>query len=59
MRIYSMKTYCDVEDELITEAMLASGLPTAQEAVQYALELLVSLKKQEQIDRSKINAAHR
>lgn len=58
MQVYSMGTYCEIEDELVTEAMLASGLPTAQEAVQYALELLIELKTREQDERSKINASY-
>ncbi len=47
-----------VEDEWVFEAMRVSGLPTAQETVQQALELLVTLKKQEQ-QRLEINSPHR
>jgi Arc/MetJ family transcription regulator len=46
-----MRTNIDIDDDLMAEAMRASGLPTKRETVEAALRLLVKLKAQQRIKR--------
>ena len=44
-----MRTNIVIEDELMAEALMLTGLSTKREAVETALRLMIDLKKQEQI----------
>lgn len=44
-----MRTNIEIDDSLMTKAMMLSGHKTKRETVEAALELLVSLKSQEAI----------
>ncbi len=44
-----MRTNIDINDELLIEAMKATGAQTKREAVELGLAALVRLKKQERI----------
>lgn len=44
-----MRTNIVIDDELMQEALRRSGLPTKRATVEYALELLIKLKRQESI----------
>lgn len=44
-----MRTNIVIDDDLMREAMQLSGLKTKREAVEEALRLLVTLRKQEKI----------
>jgi hypothetical protein len=44
-----MRTNVEIDDELMRQAMNASGKPTKKAAVEEALRLVVQLKKQEGI----------
>lgn len=46
-----MRTNIDIDDELMGEAMRASGLATKRETVEAGLRLLVQLKRQQGIRR--------
>lgn len=46
-----MRTNIVIDDELMKQAMRASGAATKREAVETALRLLVELKRQERIRR--------
>jgi Arc/MetJ family transcription regulator len=46
-----MRTNIVIDDELMKQAMHASGAATKREAVETALRLLVELKRQERIRR--------
>jgi Arc/MetJ family transcription regulator len=46
-----MRTNIVIDDQLMKEAMRASGAATKREAVETALRLLVGLKRQERIRR--------
>jgi Arc/MetJ family transcription regulator len=46
-----MRTNIVIDDELMKQAMRASGAATKREAVETALRLLVGLKRQERIRR--------
>ncbi|MCW5622547.1 MAG: type II toxin-antitoxin system VapB family antitoxin [Burkholderiales bacterium] len=46
-----MRTNIDIDDELMAQAMKASGLTTKRETVEAGLRLLVKLKTQERIRR--------
>lgn len=41
-----MKTLIDIDDALMQEALQLSGLPSKKATVEYALELLIKLKRQ-------------
>ena len=49
----SMRTNIVIDDELMEEALKATGLNTKKEAVELGLKTLVRLKKQERIRRFK------
>ena len=44
-----MRTNIVIDDELMAKAMRASGATTKREAVERALELMVALKRQEEV----------
>jgi Arc/MetJ family transcription regulator len=44
-----MRTNIVIDDALMEEALLRSGLPTKKATVEYALKLLIKLKRQEVI----------
>ncbi len=44
-----MRTNVTIDDELMEEAMKASGLPTKQAVIEEALRTLIRLKSQEEI----------
>ncbi len=44
-----MRTNIEIDDELINEAMKASGLKTKKATVEAGLRLMISLKNQEKI----------
>ncbi|HLW72046.1 MAG TPA: type II toxin-antitoxin system VapB family antitoxin [Candidatus Binataceae bacterium] len=44
-----MRTNIEIDDKLMKQAMRLSGATTKREAVQRGLELLVQLKRQEEI----------
>ncbi|HTS53242.1 MAG TPA: type II toxin-antitoxin system VapB family antitoxin [Burkholderiales bacterium] len=44
-----MRTNIDIDDDLMDEAMKASGLTTKRETVEAGLRLLVQLKRQQRI----------
>lgn len=44
-----MRTNIDIDDDLMVEAMKASGLATKRETVEAGLLLLVKLKRQQRI----------
>lgn len=46
-----MRTNIDIDDELMQQAIEASGAPTKKAAVEAALRQMVQLKKQERIGR--------
>jgi Arc/MetJ family transcription regulator len=46
-----MRTNIEIDDELMTQAMKASGLATKRETVEAGLRLLVKLKAQQRIKR--------
>jgi Arc/MetJ family transcription regulator len=46
-----MRTNIDIDDELMAQAMQASGLATKRETVEAGLRLLVKLKAQQRIKR--------
>lgn len=46
-----MRTNIDIDDELMAQAMNATGLTTKRETVEAGLRLLVKLKGQERIRR--------
>ena len=46
-----MRTNIDIDDELMAQAMHASGLATKRETVEAGLRLLVKLKAQQRIKR--------
>ena len=48
-----MRTNIVIDDELMEEALKATGLSTKKEAVELGLKTLVRLKKQERIRRFK------
>ena len=49
----TMRTNIVIDDELMEEALKATGLSTKKEAVELGLKTLVRLKKQERIRRFK------
>ncbi len=44
-----MRTNIVIDDKLMQEALKRSGLPTKRATIEYALELLIQLKRQESI----------
>jgi Arc/MetJ family transcription regulator len=44
-----MRTNIVIDDKLMQEALKRSGLPTKRATIEYALELLIRLKRQESI----------
>ncbi|HKK38804.1 MAG TPA: type II toxin-antitoxin system VapB family antitoxin [Cryomorphaceae bacterium] len=44
-----MRTNIVIDDKLMKEALKRSGLPTKRATIEYALELLIKLKRQESI----------
>ena len=46
-----MRTYIEIDDELVKEALRLTGLRTKREAVELALRTLVRLKRQAEIKR--------
>ena len=44
-----MRTNISINDQLMEEALKASGLPTKKAVVEEGLRLVIALKKQEQI----------
>ena len=44
-----MRTNIVIDDKLMQEALKRSGLPTKRATIEYALELLIKLKRQESI----------
>ena len=50
-RLPPVRTNIDIDDELMAQAMRASGLPTKRETVEAGLRLLVKLKAQQRIKR--------
>jgi Arc/MetJ family transcription regulator len=46
-----MRTNIDIDDELMAQAMKASGLTTKRETVEAGLRLLVKLKAQQRVRR--------
>jgi Arc/MetJ family transcription regulator len=44
-----MRTNIVIDDMLMQEALRRSGLPTKRATIEYALELLIKLKRQESI----------
>jgi Arc/MetJ family transcription regulator len=46
-----MRTNIDIDDELMAQAMQASGLTTKRETVEAGLRLLIKLKAQQRIKR--------
>ncbi len=44
-----MRTNIEIDDDLIREALVASGLKTKRAAVEEGLRLLIRLKRQEQV----------
>lgn len=45
----SMRTNIIIDDQLMSEALLVSGMKTKKQAVEEGLKLLISMKKQEKI----------
>ena len=52
-KVMAMRTNIVIDDELMEEALKATGLNTKKEAVELGLKTLVRLKKQERIRRFK------
>lgn len=48
-----MRTNIEIDDELMSDALKATGLKTKKEAVELGLKTLIKLKKQEGIKRFK------
>lgn len=46
-----MRTNIEIDDELMSDALKATGLKTKKEAVEQGLKTLIKLKKQEEIKR--------
>ncbi|MCK9287331.1 MAG: type II toxin-antitoxin system VapB family antitoxin [Sphaerochaetaceae bacterium] len=44
-----MRTNIIIDDQLMSEALLVSGMKTKKQAVEEGLKLLISMKKQEKI----------
>lgn len=44
-----MRTNIEIDDDLMREALVASGLKTKRAAVEEGLRLLIRLKRQEQV----------
>jgi Arc/MetJ family transcription regulator len=44
-----MRTNIEIDDDLMREALVASGLKTKRTAVEEGLRLLIRLKRQEQV----------
>ncbi|NLO60969.1 MAG: type II toxin-antitoxin system VapB family antitoxin [Spirochaetales bacterium] len=44
-----MRTNSIIDDQLMSEALLVSGMKTKKQAVEEGLKLLISMKKQEKI----------
>jgi Arc/MetJ family transcription regulator len=45
----SMRTNIIIDDQLMSEALLVSGMKTKKQAVEEGLKLLITMKKQEKI----------
>ncbi|MCQ4320751.1 type II toxin-antitoxin system VapB family antitoxin [Stutzerimonas stutzeri] len=51
MRLKTMRTNIEIDDNLMDDALKATGLKTKREAVELGLKTLIKLKKQEGIKR--------
>lgn len=49
LRVKTMRTNIDIDDELMTQALRLSGLKTKRAVVEAGLRILIRLKRQEDI----------
>jgi Arc/MetJ family transcription regulator len=56
-RIHIVRTNIEIDDKLMADALLATGLKTKREAVEFGLKTVLKLKQQEELRqfRGKLN----